>query len=266
MSTTDAWWGDTALKPGALRTWQIGPYRLWVRAEAREWRLWSLSSDEAMVGGIRVAEEGNDDEVPDGAALTRVGLAQRDPVLTLLPAPADRDVVVRPDLPVVVPAGVRVELYVTTPLWVVARAGRDGPTLLDEPSHRMSDTWFGPNTLEGELAYALRTSATLDLEALPYVSHRAITRVSVVNAARDAFSLVKLKVPVAGLALYDVPGSGIWTDAVTLEREQASDEAEVVVGNGPGAATARPERIAEPRLAGRGPRFSLDAFGRLLGM
>jgi len=266
MSEADAWWGETPLEPGALRTWQIGPYRLWVRAGLREWRLWSLSSGEAMAGGTRLAEEGHDDEIPDGATLTRVGLAQRDPVLALLPAPADRDVVVRPDLPVVVPAGVRVELYVTTPLWVVARAGRDGPTLLDEPSHRMSDTWFGPNTLEGELAYALRTSARLDLEALPYLPHRAITRVRVVNGARDAFSLVKLKVPVAGLALYAVPDSGIWTDAVTLERKQASDEADAVVGSGPGVAAGRPERIAEPRLAARGSRFSLNAFGRLLGM
>lgn len=266
MSAANAWWGETALGPGALRAWRIGPYRLWVRAGALEWRLWSLSSGDGMADGTSLAEAAREDEVPDGAALTRVGLAQRDPVLTLRPAPADRDVVVRPDIPLIVPAGARVELYVTTPVWVVACAGPDGPTLLDEASHRMSDTWFGPNTLEGELAYALRTTARLELEELPYRPHRAITRVAVVNGAREAFSLEKLKVPVAGLALYSVPDSGLWTDSVTLERKQASDEADAVVGGGPGVQAAQASRIAEPRLAARGSRFSLDAFGRLLGM
>ena len=259
------WWGETPLAAGALRAWRIGPYRLWARATAREWRLWSFSSGDAMEEGMDLAVEADEAELPAEAAVTRVGLAVDAPVLALRPAPADRDVVVRPDIPVVVPAGVRLDLYVTTAVWVLATAGVDGPTLLDQPSHRLSDTWFGPNTLEGELAYAIRTAARLDLEEIPRRPHRALTKVTVVNGARDAFSLEKLKVPVPALALYASPGTGLWTDHVTLERRQAGEEAEASVGAGPGVAGVRAERVAAPRIATTS-RFSLNAFGRLLGV
>lgn len=259
------WWGETPLTPGAMRAWRIGPYRLWVRAMAREWRLWSFASGDAMEEGVSLAAEADEDDLPADASVTRVGMAVDAPVLALRPAPADRDVVVRPDIPVVVPAGVRLDLYLTTAVWVVATAGTAGPTLLDEPSHRLSDTWFGPNTLEGELAYAIRTAARLELEEIPHRPHRAITKVTVVNGTQDAFPLEKLKVPVAALALYASPETGLWTDHVTLERRQASDEAEASVGSGPGVPGVRSKRVAEPRVATT-KRFSLNAFGRLLGV
>ncbi|MEJ2356879.1 MAG: hypothetical protein P8Y13_02205 [Deinococcales bacterium] len=259
------WWGETPLTAGGLRAWRIGPYRLWVRATAREWRLWSFASGDAMEDGVTLAIEADEAELPANAGVTRVGLAVDAPVLVLKPAPADRDVVVRPDIPVVVPSGVRLDLYLTTAVWVIATAGTGGPTLLDQPSHRLSDTWFGPNTLEGELAYAIRTAARLELEEIPHRPHRAITKVTVVNGTRDAFPLEKLKVPVAALALYASPETGLWTDHVTLERRQATDEAEASVGSGPGVPGVRAERVAEPRVTTT-PRFSLNAFGRLLGV
>jgi hypothetical protein len=258
------WWGEMELTPGELRHWHVGPYRLWVRAMALEWRLWSLSSVDAMGEEVVLGAEAQDAEVPAEAALTRVGLSSARPVLELRPALADRDVVVRPDTPVAVPAGVRLELYVTTPVWIVARAGGNVP-LLDEPSLRLSDTWFGPNTLEGELAYAIRTAARLELEELPRRPHRAITKVVVVNGARETLVLEKLKVPVAGLVLYTSQRSGLWTDQVTLERKQGGGVAEASVGAGPNVPGVDAERIAEPRVT-TPSRFSLNAFGRLLGV
>lgn len=258
------WWGETELTPGALRQWRIGPYRLWVRATALEWRLWSHSIRDATATELVLDADAGDDAIPQDATLTRVGLASEHPVLALQPRLADRDVVVRPDIPIVVPGGARLELYVTTPVWVFARAGDGGPVLLEEPSHRLSDTWFGPNTLEGELAYAIRTSARLELEAMPHRPNRAITKVAIVNGARDPLPLQKLKVPVTGLAVY-ADASGLWTDHVTLERKQGEDLAEASVGAGPGVAGVTGERIAEPRVPGT-TRFSLNAFGRLLGV
>ncbi len=264
MDAPSRWWGETELVRGSLRAWRVGPYRLWVRAMAREWRLWSQSSHDTAATELLLAGEAQDTDLPEDATLTRVGLASDRPVLSLQPLLADRDVVVRPDIPLVVPAGARLELYVTTPVWLRARAGAGGPVLLDEPTHRLSDTWFGPNTLEGELAYAIRTSARLELEALPQRPNRAITKVAVVNDAREPLPLQKLKVPVTGLGLY-AGEAGLWTDHVTLERKQADDHAEASVGTGPDVPGVRGERIAEPRMATT-PRFSLNAFGRLLGV
>lgn len=259
------WWGDTELTPGVLRAWRIGPFHLWVRASAREWRFWTAASGDTMADELVLGAETPEGDVPQDAVLTRVGLSSRPPVLRLWPALADRDVVVRPDTPVVVPAGVRLELFVTTPVWITARAGAAGPVMVDEPSHRLSDTWFGPNTLEGELAYAIRTSARLELEELPRRAHRAITKVTVVNGARDALPLDKLKVPVGGLRIYASSDEGLWTDNVTLERKLQSERAEASIGSGPEVPGVSAVQIAGPRVT-TGPRFSLNAFGRLFGV
>lgn len=261
------WWGETPLEAGALRAWRIGPFRLWARATAHEWRLWSVASDDAMTEELALDLEASDADLPADAVLTRVGLRSEAPVLSLLPALADRHVVVRPDIPVVVPAGARLELFVTTPVWITARAGAGGAPLLDVPCQRLSDTWFGPNTLEGELAYAIRTAARLELADLPHRPHRAITRVEVVNGARDALLLDRLKVPVSGLGLYAAGASGLWTDYVTLERkpQEAEAEAEASVGAGPGVSGVQAARVAGPRVA-TGGRFSLNAFSKLFGV
>jgi len=264
-SAAAPWWGESELTPGAMRAWRIGPFQLWVRAQAHEWRLWNAASGDTMARELVLGAEAQDGEVPGDAAVTRVGLSSRPPVLRLWPALADRDVVVRPDIPAVVPAGVRLELFVTTPVWITARAGADGPVLLDEPSHRLSDTWFGPNTLQGELAYAIRTSARLELEELPRRPHRAITKVTVVNGARDALPLDKLKVPVTGLRIYASADEGLWTDNVTLERTLQGAQAEAAIGSGPEVPGLSTVQIAGPRVT-TSPRFSLNAFGRLFGV
>ncbi len=260
-----SWWGVTPLPRDALRGWRIGPYALWVRAGEREWRLWRASSGDAMTTELELAIETDESRIAADASLTRVGLTGAEPVLGMRPALADRDVVVRPDIPVVVPAGARIELYVTTPVWVVTSVGKDGPMLLDEPSHRLSDTWFGPNTLTGELAYAIRTASRLDLADVPRRPHRAITKLTVINEGRDQLPVDRLKVPVTGLAIYADGSGGLWTDHVTLERRLQPGEAAASVSAGPGVADVQAHRIAEPRVA-TGSRFTLNAFGRLFGV
>jgi hypothetical protein len=147
--------------------------------------------------------------------------------VTLLPMLADRPVVIRPRQPVFLLSGQTITLYLSTPVWLKIMVG-DPPVLLKElPLMRLSDTWFGPNTREGELCYAGRTQARHDPKELPDRPHRAITPLTIQNKAASPLPLEKISLPVPMLALYGDDAGKLWTQAVTLTREGQTDLASV---------------------------------------
>ena len=115
--------------------------------------------------------------------------------------------------------------------------------------------------MTGELCYALRTSAKLHLEHLPRRPHRAISAVRIQNNAPSVLQIEKLKVPVPHLSLFASNEGHLWTEALTLKREEGSDGTEVRLDNKPTQIVAT-ERIAQPRKR-MSKGFLLDAFGEL---
>jgi hypothetical protein len=73
--------------------------------------------------------------------------------------------------------------------------GVSSAAIFDQPTHRPSDTWFGPTTMTGELCYAIRTSVRLNLENLPARPGRAISVVQVKNQSRTDLKVEKPRVP-----------------------------------------------------------------------
>jgi hypothetical protein len=267
------WWGETALGVGDVARAIVGPLTVWGRRRAFDWSIATKGGGDGQAGEAergRVVPEG---ALPDDAAIQRFSFAEAPGALLLRPALADRPVVVRPEHPLAVPSGERVTLFVSTPVWVVVSVGRPsrGSTsrrrgrrppapeperaasiedvrLLELPSYRLSDTWFGPSTFVGELCYASRTAGRLALDELPVRPHRAVTPVIIDNRAPSALVVQRLLVPIPSLALYtDVDGT-LWTQGVTLTRESEGDTAITRVDNASqGAGGKRLERLAEPR-------------------
>ncbi len=184
--------------------------------------------------------------------------------LHLKPRLADRPVVIRPRQTVALLSGQRTTLYLSTPIWLRVEVG-DPPVLLKEvPVLRMSDTWFGPNTREGELCYAGRTHARHSLEELPERAHRAITPLTIHNRAGSPLMLEKISLPVPLLALYGDALGRLWTQALTLVRESDSDLASVRIEGQPELGSGDLTRLAEPRQVG-GRSAVTRAFGLLFG-
>jgi len=124
----------------------------------------------------------------------------------------------------------------------------DPPVLLREiPIQLLSDTWFGPSTREGELAYASQTSARLLLENLPRRSNRAVTPVSFRNRAESALFLERLSLPVPYLPLYAVENEFLWTPCVTLDRESNTELVKLQIEEKPPVQAKHPRRVCEPR-------------------
>jgi len=227
---TEPWWREEPFEVGDVRTWQIGPLSLAVQRTAREWKLahrWN--------GAIRLEfdwQVTSEDHFPeDGWELSRFVFSATGSSLELAPALADRPVVTSPRVPLLVSPGEQVTLFVSSPLWLVVRGERQ--TLLEIPVHRPSDTWFGPSTREGELCYAARTQAALEVGNLPLLARRAATPVRLRNRADSPLQLERLKLPVPFLSLFAAADGTLWTETVTMTREESSEMAEVGVRNGP---------------------------------
>ncbi len=265
------WWGETTVPTDEARRWVLGPTRLWFVRRPHEWLVSSGASDTAADAGLDASVEADVAEasaaVPDDATTMRFSFGATEPRLRLAPRLADRPVVVRPDTPFYVPAGEEARLFVSTPLWVRVSVGTKDTFLIELPSHRLSDTWFGPNTLDGELCFAARTSARLELASLPRRAHRAVTPVVVRNRAAEPLLLDRLKVPVGLLSLFADDSGAVWTERVTLVREQDGDLAAIQLDRGAprealAAGGAAPVPLAGPRQATES-RLTLRAFTRL---
>ena len=249
------WWGEVTLAHGGVARWRAGPSTVHVERRASDWRVWHEGGTDAyavVAERLRAVTDG----VPEGASTLRFSFAETPDTLQVRPSLADRSVVVRPETPLAVPPGETVTLYASTPVWMAlslelrrTRRSRTPATDLtvvaELPSARPTDTWFGPNTREGELCYAVRTAARTEAAELPLRPHRAVTAVTVENQAATPFDLVRIAVPMPFLALHVDPDGRLWTDGVRFVRE--ADDDTTVTAN-----PAEPEggeRLADPRTA-----------------
>ncbi len=253
-------WGDFAIAANAWRRWQVGPLTLWIQRLANEWRLaWQEETDETHPGALEV-DEAAPEGPPETAFLERIASHRLGERLIVAPRLADRSVVVRPETSFrLAPQGV-VDLYVGTPLWVFLETSEPAHRLLDVPTQRPSDSWFGPSTTEGELCYAGRTSARLQRDNLSRSPHRAVTRVRLRNRADDDLLLERLNLPVPNLGLFSDDGGQIWTQTVSVERGADGKLAEVRIEEQPPAEAEAAAQIAQPRVV-----IDRNVFSRALG-
>jgi len=252
--STVPWWTTYTVEQRQGGQWLIGPSTLWIFHGPNEWRLTHKQESDSLMSESAVRCPVPESEWPhvvdpDVAAsqIARFSTRDEDPRVMLTPALADRPVVARPEHAIYIPAGEEVTLYVSTPLWIQVDLG--GRAQHEVPAYRPSDTWFGPSTREGELCYATRTTGRLQLENLPLRPHRAVTPLLLRNRASDQLLLERVQIPTQHLALFASPDHMLWTQAVTLHREENVEGARVQIEPGAPPAVADAKRVAAPREA-----------------
>ena len=260
---TTNWWGTYDFKEGETRCWRLGPFSMWVNRLAAEVRV-TTQIDPA--GDPVTILDGNRECDPASADAETVRYGVRDRVhkLEIAPTTADRAVIVKSEDTFIVPPGGTVTAFVGSPIWVRVQLASPLRPLHEVPTQRPSDTWFGPSTLEGEICYAVRTSVRYNLENVPVRPDRVVSVVHVINRADSPLPLARLRLPLPHLSLYASGDGRLWTESVTLDRQQHGDLAEIKLGK------------SAPREAGEcvhvsGPREKLDkrtlirSFTGLLG-
>lgn len=254
------WWGEFEVPAESWRRWRIGSLALWVQRLDSEWRLAWCHEPSGDVSEMPEANLPAPEGPPETAKLERVASHRLGERLLVSPRLADRPVVVRPETSFRLAPGGEVELFVGTPLWIHLRTSEPVQQLLDLPSRRLPDSWFGPSTTEGELCYASRTGARLRRENLRPSPRLALTRVHLSNRGDDDLLLERLNLPVPNLALFVGRGERLWTEAVSVERGADAKLAEVRIEPAPPDDAGMAERIGEARV-----RMTRNVFSRALG-
>lgn len=257
------WFGRFSLQVNEVGFWQTGPYQLWLQRTAHEWKAVSVQGRDAQRKSLLVEVPSDRIEPPKHTPVRRFAYRQAPEEVTLTPIVADRPVVVSPEESLQVPPQEQITVFISTPAWVELTIGDSPLAILDEPTHRPTDTWFGPSPMKGELCYATKTAARMNLENVPTRPHRVISVVEIENRAKTTLHVEKLKIPVNNLSVYATESGELWTETLTLDHQDESAITTVRLGKGP------PANAADATLV-RGPRLPMDvslltrAFGGFL--
>ncbi len=249
---------------GTTAHWRLGPLVLYAWRGPNEWRVAWRSEPDALDRSFSCAVETG--EAPDEGSLTvhRYAFSTGSDTIRAEPALADRPVVVQPATPLFLPPGQNATLYVSTVVWVRLLVGdEDELQLLDTPTHRPSDTWFGQSTRWGELCYASRTLARTSSAQVDDYPHRAITPVVIENSGDDLLTVEQLRVPAPNLSVYSGNDARLWTDTVVFDRRHGLSDAVLRINRKP-AGEPGCEELGEPRESLQA-NVVVRAFSRLFG-
>lgn len=262
-ATPTHWWQPRHVETNHTLRCEIGPLSLAVSRAASEWRLaWSSGEELFEDQHITLATEYS--PLPEEEALERYAVARTSGSLRLRPLLLDRPVVVCPRQPMFIPAGESTTLYMSSPLCISIEVEATPLVLREIPSLRLSDTWFGPNTREGELCYAGQTRARNMLSELPKREHRAISPVRIENHATTTLPLEKLRLPLPALSVYGGADGHLWTEGLSLTRRDDSDLATLRVEPSAPQLAGAVELISGPRQASERGRL-VRAFKLFFG-
>jgi len=223
-SAPNTWWGRYEIPIGSCGAWTVGPMGIWIERLQGEWRVAYNATEDHLDPTIRVQVPVEGMDLMSIDKVTRFAVTGEDPVVYLTPALADRPIISRPDKPFVVLPKDEITVHLSTPLWIRIEVGEQRRLLLETPAFRPSDTWFGPDTTQGELCYAARAAMQLNLEKVPLRAHRAITAVQVRNLGSEALTVDRLNLPVVYLSLFLGADDELWTENVVFERPAGSEE------------------------------------------
>jgi len=236
------WWGDFEFKSYAQRSWRLGPLNLWVTRMTNEWQIAHSWSNDPLDETIELLE---DAELPANVERRRYLFSSGGRSLRVVPRVADRPVVTRPEMPVIIPPGEKATLYMASPLWVELAAGDPLRVFAEIPVWRASSTWFGDDTLDGTLCYATRTRARLEVTEVR-AGPRVTTALFVRNHHAEALRVERLALPLPQMSVFRAEDGRLWTESASVIYDP-SDRSPAKIGHAPPAEAGPTTRVSGPR-------------------
>lgn len=226
------WRGVHEVTEGRQGKWQVGPLTLWLQHLPHEWRLAYESAGEENTGVRGISSVDTSEPIgklPEHLTPRRFCFAHMCDAVKLSPQLPDRPVITKPEQPLYVYPGEQVTLYLSFPLWVRIEVGDPPRALQEVPVFRLSDTWFGANTREGELCYASRSFGRLAVRDINRRPYRALSAVVVRNRGQDPLFLERINTPCPLLSLYQDVDGQLWTNTQVFERTEGQQLASLEI-------------------------------------
>lgn len=260
------WWKEKyVLQVGESGFWQIGPLRIRVARAEKELFLQWLQGGDALTDTVLVEVPSLRADLGGDATINRIGVQRTDGIVSLRPLLSDRTIVVNPESAISLPGHEEMVMYIASPLWIEVSIGKTPKKIGEIPTYRLSDTWFGSSTVEGELCYASKTSARREIATLPLRHHQAYTAVKIQNKTDELLVLENLRLPVPLLSLFVARDGRFWTNTVNFvrEEEESGSMAILRLGESPPAEVTAAVRMAKPREK-QEQNILVRAFGGLI--
>lgn len=180
-------------KPCAIRQDQtldlcLGSLHLWIHRGKEEWHI----AHETELGN----EERRSISISDAPfnperTWMRWILDAHIKHIQLKPQLPDRPLIVRPEMPMCLMPKQSVQFFVGIPIWLAVTFGAKHAQVIEVPTMTLSNSWFGPVT-EGELCYAMKTTAKLHQKDMLSSSQRAVFPLEVRNASSEKLNFERL--------------------------------------------------------------------------
>lgn len=168
--------------------------------------------------------------------------------INLKPALPDRTLHAKLLSPLVIPPDGSITLYLSTPIWIRIEIGAK-PIALDEiPTHILADTWWGKNTVEGELCYAANPMPSLRSDDLPQDPTHVMSMMFMHNQSRDRIFLQDIRLPLPFLSIFCDERNHLWTEQVNVIFDQITEPTTVITPTPPKELN-NPTLISHPRIA-----------------
>lgn len=261
LKTLD-FWSQHHLDENMVGHWKIGPLELWLKRYPNEWRIYSKGHQNYALKDIQKIIPFTE-AIPAHLDVHRFGVNHTCEELYFNPVLAERPVVVRPERPFHLPAKEQVAIFVSNSVWLNVAYGKKNSNLVTLPILRPSDTWFGRDTMEGELCFSARTKAKIRFSDLEFFPYRAVTKIIIENKSKKDLFLERVKVPIPYLSLYISQEQVFFTDTIVFTK--TDDDSHAIHYEQPPQDVAgkcliihRPHRIEERSLVSK-------ALANLLG-
>lgn len=215
--TTQTWWGEHSFDLEQTRRWHLAGLDLQLKRSPQEWHIESYRHTQQNEDEHSWSIEDSRDNLPESSILRRYIFNQTHENILILPALADRSVVIKPIDPLFIPANQSVTLFVSTPLWLKIAISKHEKPLLDIPVIRPTDTWFGSSPIRGEICYATKVFGRIDLGQLPIRAFRAVTPVQIDNHSSQTMPIERINIPTPLLPLYSATDGRLWTPTLAVE-------------------------------------------------
>ena len=243
------WWGKHQVEEGQSRVWRVGNVTIFVDRFTNEWNI--ASTPVANVKADDKESKTDDDEdkstAPNLESLkftTYTFKTQAE--IELSPVLPDKHLASTLDRPFHIPAGEEIVLYVSSPVWVRLETGASKILLEEIPTFILSETWLGPNTIEGKLCYAGYTYCAPHLKDVPSGPDRIISPMLIRNNSKTMLVLEKISVPLPYLSVYSDSKNYLWTEQLTVKSEGEASPS-VQVAKGPPKALKEIQKLSSAR-------------------
>jgi hypothetical protein len=220
-------WEPATLKEDVLYQGDFSTLTVWLKRSGEDWYLASRKADRETAP--RALREIKGRRIPEDLSFSRWVVGGEPSTVRFIPAMPDRSIVVRPAVPLKVPADRDAQFFTSIPVWVrVIVESLQAITLCELPSLTLSNTWFGEPTA-GELCYALRTRAVRTLEEIDVRPCSAVCPIAVRNRAPKDLSFERLCVRVEHLSVYQGPDR-LWTNELEVRFQGEEHSSQITIG------------------------------------